>query len=123
MIPHVDRRPVIEGLRALADLLDSNPRIPAPRGVFAVRCVYRSTDEEAAAEIDRIAGELGTETALENSSYHTQIHLGPVRFKASAMLLTPSTLQPTRYRCDDCAGTGLDGLAQTCDTCDGTGFC
>jgi hypothetical protein len=85
-----DRTTFIAGLRALADFLETNPAVPAPRR--AIPIIYfpdRGTDDEMRADIDRIAVLLGTEIDpqfLPYGHYTTGLDFGPVRYEAVAIL-------------------------------------
>ncbi len=64
------RRPdLISGLRALADLLESCPEIPAPYAIDVLVFPPDGSDEDICAEIDRIAALLGTEINDRTAGY------------------------------------------------------
>jgi hypothetical protein len=82
-----ERATLIEGFRALADYLESNPEVPAP----SYSTVYAFPPDrdcaEARAEIDAVAELLGgqaQETA--NGQHYTVTRLfGPVEYRAVAI--------------------------------------
>ncbi len=57
----LQRRDLISGLHALADLLETGPQIPAPPVVDVLVFPPGGSDEEICAEIDRIAALIGAE--------------------------------------------------------------
>jgi hypothetical protein len=61
------RTQTIAGLRALADFLEANPGVPVHEYGWEVRHHTRGTDEEEAAEIDRIAALLDATPADERN--------------------------------------------------------
>lgn len=83
-----ERDRLIAGLRELADFLDSNPQIPAPRRTDLL--VFPPTGADAAmfAEVDAIAGRIGTTATNAGSPsghYSAVRDFGPVRYRAVAI--------------------------------------
>ncbi len=79
----------IAGLRDLADFLETNPDIPAPRSITGHYFPQRATDAEICAEVDEIAACLGSTIDPEdrkNGHYSALIHFGPVEYKAVAIV-------------------------------------
>ncbi|MCC5580525.1 hypothetical protein IMZ11_33395 [Microtetraspora sp. AC03309] len=85
-----DHRPrLVAGLRALADFLEANPEIPAPRNVTVHHFPKRANDAEICAEVDAIAARLGSEIdpqEREHGHYSASINFGPVSYKAVAIV-------------------------------------
>ena len=83
-----ERARLIAGLRDLAEFLDWNPQVPAPR--YADLLVFPSggTDAEMFAEVDVIAGQIGV-TASQNDTpdghYIASRYFGPVQYRAVAI--------------------------------------
>jgi hypothetical protein len=83
-----ERAELIAGLRALADFLDQNSQIPAPR--FADLLVFppNGSDAEMFAEIDVIAALIGTTASDADSPaghYSAMRGFGPVQYRAVAI--------------------------------------
>lgn len=82
-----ERRQLIAGLRGLADYLDQNPDVPAPRFGTSVH-VFPQAGTEAAArtEIDAIAARIGV-LAAETSGGHyvASRFFGPVEYRTVAI--------------------------------------
>lgn len=83
-----ERTRLIAGLRDLADFLDQNPDIPAPRRADLLVFPADGTDAEMFAEIDMIAEQIGV-TASDADSlrghYIAVRDFGPVRYRAVAI--------------------------------------
>jgi hypothetical protein len=83
-----ERVALIAGLRELAQFLDQNPEVPAPTWTEMLVFPAEGTDAEMFAEVDVIAGQLGT-TASDAGSlrghYSARRDFGPVRFRAVAI--------------------------------------
>ena len=83
-----ERTALIAGLRNLAEFLDQNPRIPAPRRTDLLVFPPSGSDAEKFAEIDVIAGQIGT-TASDAGSpaghYSAVRDFGPVQYRAIAI--------------------------------------
>jgi len=83
-----ERARLIAGLRDLAEFLDQNPQVPAPR--FADLLVFpsRDTDAEMFVEVDVIAEQIGA-TASRNDTpdghYIASRYFGPVEYRAVAI--------------------------------------
>ncbi len=84
------RLDIIAGLRALADFLEANPDVPAPNGSIPVTYFPAlETDAEMRAEIDRVAGLLGSPVDpqfLPYGHHVASVSFGPVRYEAIAIL-------------------------------------
>jgi hypothetical protein len=83
-----ERAELIAGLRGLADFLDQNSQIPAPR--FADLLVFppNGSDAEMFAEIDVIAEHIGTTASDADSPaghYSAVCSFGPVEYRAVAI--------------------------------------
>ena len=83
-----ERTALIAGLRSLAEFLDQNPRVPAPRCTDLLVFPPFGSDAEMFAEIDVIAGQIGT-TASDAGSpaghYSAVRDFGPVQYRAVAI--------------------------------------
>ena len=83
-----ERDRLIAGLRALADFLDENRQVPAPRYTDLFVFPSRRTDAEMFAEIDTIAEQIGV-TAGGNDNpadhYIAFRYFGPVQYRAVAI--------------------------------------
>ena len=83
-----ERHRLIAGLRDLADFLDHNPRIPAPRSTDLLVFPPDGTDAEMFAEIDDIAGRIGTtasDAGSPNGHYSAVRDFGAVQYRAIAI--------------------------------------
>ena len=83
-----ERAQVIAGLRDLADFLDRNPQVPVP--CFTDLFVFppSGSDAEMFAEIDVIAGLVGTAASDADSPaghYSAARDFGPVQYRAVAI--------------------------------------
>jgi hypothetical protein len=81
------RQALIEGLHALADYLEVNPDVPAPRLAEIFYFPFLGSDEKNRKAIDVIAEQIGTEA--EETTYR-QHHVamrefGPVSYRAVAI--------------------------------------
>jgi hypothetical protein len=78
----------IAGLRDLADFLEQNPQIPAPSRSDVIVFRADGSDAEMFAEVDVIAGQIGT-TATDVGSprghYTAAREFGPVQYRAVAI--------------------------------------
>jgi hypothetical protein len=90
------RQGLINGLRALADFLESNPAVPAPVDADLIVFPPFDSDAEQRREIDVIALRIGsgTETSPYRRHYGTSRNFGPVEYRAVAI---PS--DKTREQC------------------------
>ena len=91
-----ERGRLIAGLRELADFLDQNPQVPAPR--YADMLVFPPTgsDAEMFAEIDVIAEQIGVTASDADSPaghYSAVRGFGPVQYRAVAIPRTASSDQ------------------------------
>ena len=84
----LERVRLIAGLRDLAEFLDQNPQVPAPRYADLLVFPPRSTDAEMFAEVDIIAEQIGV-TASQNDTpdghYIASRYFGPVQYRAVAI--------------------------------------
>jgi hypothetical protein len=91
MIHHAnsaERGRLIAGLRQLADFLDRNPDVPAPRYTEVIVFPSRGTDGEMFAEIDVVARQIGAAASSSGSPaghYSAARDFGPVRYRAVAI--------------------------------------
>jgi hypothetical protein len=83
-----ERARLIAGLRDLAEFLDQNPQVPAPRYADLLVFPPRGTDAEMFAEVDVIARHIGV-TARQNDTpdrhYIASRYFGPVQYRAVAI--------------------------------------
>ena len=100
------RTATIAGLRALADFLEATPDLPVPWGAVSITYFADRTDDAGMrAEIDRVAGLLGTEidpARLPFSHYRTGLDFGPVRYEAIAILAAARARQEAITSYEDC---------------------
>lgn len=83
-----ERAKLIAGLRGLADFLDQNPHIPAPRYTDLLVFPADGSDAEMFAEIDVIADQIGTTASDADSPaghYSAVRDFGPVQYRAVAI--------------------------------------
>jgi hypothetical protein len=82
-----DRVRLIAGLRDLAEFLDQNPQVPAPRYADVLVFPPARSDAEMFAEIDAIAGQIGATASAEESAGHYRAvrYFGPVQYRAVAI--------------------------------------
>jgi hypothetical protein len=80
-----ERSALIEGFRAIADYLESNPEVPAARDVTVY--VFPPEDDCAVmrAEIDAIAARLGTSAWARGQHYTASRSFGLVEYRAVAI--------------------------------------
>lgn len=83
-----ERARVIAGLRDLADFLDQNPQVPAPRFTGLFVFPPSGSDAEMFAEIDVIAALIGATVGDADSPaghYSAVRGFGPVQYRAVAI--------------------------------------
>jgi hypothetical protein len=83
-----ERAGLIAGLRDLAEFLDQDPRVPAPRFTDLLVFPHDGSDEEMFAEIDVIAERIGTTASDADSPrghYSAVRDFGPVQYRAVAI--------------------------------------
>jgi hypothetical protein len=82
-----ERQAFISGLRELADFLESNPEVPAPKYTDVLVFPPHASDAENRSEIDVIASRIGsgTQTSAAHSHYTTSRRFGPVGYRAVAI--------------------------------------
>ncbi|HEV3381094.1 MAG TPA: hypothetical protein VG142_08965 [Trebonia sp.] len=83
-----ERDRLIAGLRELAEFLDQNPQVPAPRSADLLVFPPNVSDAEMFAEIDAIAGHIGALASDADSPrghYSAQRDFGPVQYRAVAI--------------------------------------
>ena len=79
---------LIAGLRDLADFLDQNSDVPAPWGTDLLVFPPEASDAEMFAEIDTIAGLIGStasDVGSPNGHYSAVHSFGPVQYRAIAI--------------------------------------
>ncbi|GAB2823621.1 hypothetical protein GCM10027176_30100 [Actinoallomurus bryophytorum] len=82
------RADLIAGLHALADYLNANPAVPVPEFSTDVLAHARGTDEEAFAEVDRVAALLGVavcDRTGRGGHYKAVRWFGPVEYHCVAI--------------------------------------
>jgi hypothetical protein len=82
------RAGLIAGLRDLAEFLDQNPQVPAPPYTDLLVFPPTGTDAEMFAEIDVIAGQIGTTASDDDNPadhYRASRYFGPVQYRAVAI--------------------------------------
>ena len=83
-----ERARVIAGLQDLADFLDRNPQVPAPRLIDLFVFPPSGSDAEMFAEIDVIAALIGTTASDADSPaghYSAMRGFGPMQYRAVAI--------------------------------------
>jgi hypothetical protein len=83
-----ERRRLTTGLRELADFLDHNPQIPAPRRADLLVFPPDGSDAEMFAEVDVIAQQIGVTASRGEgpaSHYSASRDFGPVQYRAVAI--------------------------------------
>jgi hypothetical protein len=83
-----ERRSLTAGLRELADFLDKNPQVPAPRRADLLVFPSDGSDAEMFAEVDVIAGQIGATASRGESPaghYSASRDFGPVQYRAVAI--------------------------------------
>ncbi|MEV6986858.1 hypothetical protein AB0M95_37145 [Sphaerisporangium sp. NPDC051017] len=100
-----DRLAYINGLRDLADFLDTNPDIPTPEGTLSAYCYPRGTDEEIRAQVDHVARLLGADAdayELAQGHYSAGITFGMAEYKAVGLLASSRARWAARRSYEDC---------------------
>jgi hypothetical protein len=80
-----ERSGLISGLRELADFLEQNPEVPAPRWADLIVFPPASTDQEMKAEINAIAALIGAgvkDDTADDGHYTTARSFGTVQYRA-----------------------------------------
>ena len=83
-----ERARLINGLHDIADFLDQNPDVPAPRYAEVIVLPARASNAEMFAEIDVIARQIGATASDVDSPaghYSAARDFGPVRYRAVAI--------------------------------------
>lgn len=83
-----ERSDLIGGLRHLANFLDRNPEVPAPRQTEMLVFPPVGSDAEMIAEIDAIAMRIGATASDADSPaghYSAARYFGPVQYRAVAI--------------------------------------
>jgi hypothetical protein len=83
-----ERERLIAGLRELANFLDQNPDVPAPRYADVLVFPSHGSNAEMFAEIDAIAQQIGATARDDNSPdghYSATRGFGPVAYRAVAI--------------------------------------
>jgi hypothetical protein len=83
----IERQAIISGLRELADFLEENPEVPAPKYADVRVFPPRASDAENQSEIDMIAALIGSGTEISHFGRHykTTRQFGPVGYHAVAI--------------------------------------
>jgi hypothetical protein len=83
----VERQALISGLRELADFLESNPEVPAPKYADVLVFPPHASDAENRSEIDVIASRIGSGIRHYPGYRHyvTSRKFGPVGYRAVAI--------------------------------------
>lgn len=80
-----ERQAFIAGLRALADFLENNPEVPAPKYTTDVLVFLPfASDEEKKREIDVIASRIGSVSEPSCGHYTASRRFGPVEYRAGS---------------------------------------
>jgi hypothetical protein len=83
-----ERRRLTAGLRELADFLDLNPQVPAPRRAGLLVFPPDGSDAEMFAEVDVIAEQIGAAASFSEgpAAHYTALRdFGPVQYRAVAI--------------------------------------
>src|ERR1700722_14612153 len=82
-----ERQRLTTGLRELADFLDQNPQVPAPRRADLLVFPASGSDAEMFAEVDAIAEEISVTASREGEVGHYRAvrDFGPVQYRAVAI--------------------------------------
>ena len=83
-----ERTRLIAGLRELAEYLDHNPNVPAPRWTDLLVFPPAGSDAEMFTEIDAIASRIGATASDADSPaghYSASRDFGPVQYRAVAI--------------------------------------
>lgn len=83
-----ERAGLIAGLRELAEYLDQNPDVPAPRSTDLLVFPPAGSDAEMFTEIDAIASRIGATASDADSPaghYSAARDFGPVQYRAVAI--------------------------------------
>ncbi|MFI6712762.1 hypothetical protein ACIBF7_40420 [Nonomuraea sp. NPDC050478] len=81
-----DRLALVHGLIHLAAFLQANPDVPAPRRAVVHYFARDADDDQMRAQIDAIAGLLGSPVDPSGGHYATSARFGPVEYRAVAIL-------------------------------------
>ncbi|MFC4535292.1 hypothetical protein [Sphaerisporangium dianthi] len=114
-----DRLAYINGLRDLADFLDTNPDIPTPEGMVTAYCFPHGTDEDIRAQVDQVARLLGSdidpyEHVLDH--YSTRITFGVAEYKAVGLLASSRARWAARRSYEDSIALDPDPADPAPDT-------
>jgi hypothetical protein len=82
-----ERQALISGLRGLADFLESNPEVPAPKYTDVLVFPSHASHAENRSEIDEIASRVGSGIEISSIRRHyvTSRQFGPVEYRAVAI--------------------------------------
>jgi hypothetical protein len=82
-----ERQEFTSGLRELADFLENNPEVPAPKYTDVLVFPPHASDAENRSEIDVIASRIGSgaEISPGHRHYVTSRKFGPVEYRAVAI--------------------------------------
>jgi hypothetical protein len=83
----IDRQALISGFRELADFLESNPEVPAPKYTDVLVFPPHASDADNRSEIDVIASRIGSGIEISSAHRHyvTSRQFGPVGYRAVAI--------------------------------------
>src|ERR1700730_9188163 len=93
------RSSLIAGLRDLADFLEGNPEVPAPRWTDVMVFPSTSITRGMRTEIDGIATLIGAEIddqTTDHGHYTTSRGFGPVQYRAVAILSSSRAYRDSR---------------------------
>ncbi|MGW4644515.1 hypothetical protein ACWEN6_38765 [Sphaerisporangium sp. NPDC004334] len=135
-----DRPAYINGLRDLADFLDTNPDIPIPNSALTAYYYPRGTDEEICDQVAHVARVLGADVDprdLAEGHFSAGIAFGVAEYKAVGLLASSRARWAARRSYEDSitldstdprrvpemTGTNDDLIVirYRCATCGGTG--
>jgi hypothetical protein len=94
-----ERSGLVSGLRELADFLEQNPEVPAPRWADLMVFPPASTDQEMKAEIDMIAVFIGAgikDGTADDGHYTTARGFGAVQYRAVGIPAQRRALRPAQ---------------------------
>lgn len=97
-----ERSSLISGLRELADFLEQNPEVPAPRWADLMVFPPASTDQEMKAEIDKIAALIGADLkddTADDGHYTTERGFGAVQYRAVGIPARRRALRRAQMPC------------------------
>jgi hypothetical protein len=83
----IERQALVSGFRGLADFLESNPEVPAPKYTHVLAFPPHASDADNRNEIDLIASRIGSGIEISSARRHymTSRQFGPVAYRAVAI--------------------------------------